>query len=77
MSFSHDPSLNEIGDKVEAGERLSFAEGVALFASNDLNALGKLADTARRRRHGRAQLTTPRTPVRRPKPPGARATPRL
>ena len=53
MSFSHDIRLNEIGDKIESGERLSFADGVALFGTNDLNALGKLADTVRRQKHGR------------------------
>jgi len=54
MFLSHDEQLNHIAVKVEAGERLSFADGVALFATDDLNALGKLADSVRRRRHGRA-----------------------
>jgi aminodeoxyfutalosine synthase len=53
MSFSHDAQLNEIATKVETGERLSFDDGVALFATDDLNALGKIADTVRRRKHGR------------------------
>src|SRR6184192_2777593 len=53
MSFSHDTKLNEISAKVKTGERLSFHDGVALFNSNDLNGLGKLADTVRRRQHGR------------------------
>src|SRR6195256_7067913 len=53
MSFSHDTQLNEIAAKVESGERLSFADGVALFGTNDLNALGKLADFVRRQKHGR------------------------
>src|SRR5437016_8336628 len=53
MSFSHDTKLNEISAKVKTGERLSFADGVALFATDDLNALGKLADTVRRQKHGR------------------------
>src|SRR5437667_2929383 len=53
MSFSHDPKLNEIGSKVESGERLSLEDGLALFATNDLNALGKLADFVRRQKHGR------------------------
>ncbi|MCA1594309.1 MAG: aminofutalosine synthase MqnE [Acidobacteria bacterium] len=55
MNFSHDAKLNELAAKVEAGERLSFDEGVALFATDDLPALAKLADTMRRRLHG---LTT-------------------
>ncbi|HVF57441.1 MAG TPA: aminofutalosine synthase MqnE [Pyrinomonadaceae bacterium] len=53
MNFSHDPKLNELAAKIEAGERLSFADGVALFATDDLTALGKLADAVRRRMHGR------------------------
>ncbi|HVF88404.1 MAG TPA: aminofutalosine synthase MqnE [Pyrinomonadaceae bacterium] len=53
MHFSHDSKLNELVPKVEAGERLSFADGVALFETNDLPALAKLADTVRRRLHGR------------------------
>jgi aminodeoxyfutalosine synthase len=53
MNFSHDPKLNELAAKVEAGERLSFEDGVALFATRDLPALGRLADSVRRRLHGR------------------------
>jgi aminodeoxyfutalosine synthase len=53
MSFSHDIRLNDISAKVNNGERLSFEDGVSLFATDDLNALGKLADTVRRRKHGR------------------------
>jgi len=53
MKFSNDPGLNEIASRVEAGERLSLEDGLALYATDDLNALGKLADTVRRRLHGR------------------------
>ncbi len=53
MIFSHDQKLNALVLKVEAGERLSFEEGVALYETNDLPALAKLADTVRRRLHGR------------------------
>src|SRR2546421_4378876 len=53
MSLSHDPKLHDISAKVKTGERLSFEDGVALFNTDDLNALGKLADTMRRQRHGR------------------------
>jgi aminodeoxyfutalosine synthase len=53
MNFSHDPKLNDIAPKVERGERLSFDEGVALYNTDDLAALAKLADGVRRRRHGR------------------------
>jgi aminodeoxyfutalosine synthase len=52
MDFSFDVKLNAIREKVEAGERLSFDEGLALFETNDLAALAKLADSVRRSRHG-------------------------
>jgi aminodeoxyfutalosine synthase len=53
MQLSFDPILNTIAEKVIAGERLTFNEGLALYRTDDLNALGKLADTVRRRKHGR------------------------
>src|SRR3989475_6713543 len=53
MSFSHDSRLCDISAKIKTGERLSFEDGVALFGTDDLNALGKLADTVRRQKHGR------------------------
>ena len=52
MNLSHDPKLNDVAAKVETGERLSFSDGLALYATNDLAALAKLADTVRRRLHG-------------------------
>ncbi len=55
MQFSFDSKLQNIADKVEDGERLTFAEGVELYRTDDLNALGKLADFVRRKKHG---LTT-------------------
>jgi len=55
MQFSFDPKLIAISHKVEDGERLTFDEGMALYQTTDLNALGKLADTVRRKKHG---LTT-------------------
>ena len=55
MNFSDDPKLVEIAAKIAAGERLSLADGLDLYATNDLLALGKLADKVRRRKHG---LTT-------------------
>jgi aminodeoxyfutalosine synthase len=45
-------TLALIREKVEAGERLDFEDGVALFESDDLLALGELADLARRLRGG-------------------------
>ncbi len=44
--------LADIADKVEAQERLSFADGERLFASPDLLAVGWLANRERERRHG-------------------------
>src|ERR1044072_3369271 len=53
MNFSHDKNLVEIAQRGEAGERLSLEDGIALFATDDLPALGKLADSVRRKKHGR------------------------
>ena len=47
-----DPSLVPIAEKVERAERLSRADGLALFQSNDLLTIGRLADAANRRRNG-------------------------
>ncbi len=44
--------LNAIREKVEAGKRLSFEDGMALEASNDLFALGSMADLVRERYNG-------------------------
>ena len=44
--------LAEIAAKVAARERLSFDDGVALFRSPDLLALGWIANRERERRHG-------------------------
>lgn len=52
MNAFRDPFLAEIAEKVEAGERLSFEEGIGLYHSSDLIGLGRLADDVRRRRHG-------------------------
>ncbi|RMF81523.1 MAG: aminofutalosine synthase MqnE [Chloroflexi bacterium] len=43
---------NDITEKVHAGERLSYDEGVWLFAQPDVIRIGKLAQTVRRRQHG-------------------------
>src|SRR5919202_1087289 len=45
-------TLDSIREKVGAGERLDFDDGVALMESDDLLALGELADLARRLRGG-------------------------
>ena len=48
-----DRALNPVAEKVLAGERLSFEEGLSLYKSNDLLALGCLANHLREKRHGR------------------------
>jgi aminodeoxyfutalosine synthase len=45
-------TLAPIREKVEAGERLDFEDGLALMESDDLLGLGDLADLARRQRGG-------------------------
>ena len=47
-----DPQLLPIAEKVQAGERLTPEEGVALFESRDLLAVGALADFVNRRKNG-------------------------
>ncbi|MDP6367516.1 MAG: aminofutalosine synthase MqnE [Nitrospinota bacterium] len=46
--------LADIFGKVEAGERLSFEEGVRLYETPDIAGLGHMANLARERRHGDA-----------------------
>ena len=47
-----DPALERIADKLATGRRLDQADGETLFASPDIHTLGRLADSARRKRHG-------------------------
>jgi aminodeoxyfutalosine synthase len=47
-----DPSLAPVADKVERGERLSDADGVALFSSSDLIAIGHMADRVNLAKNG-------------------------
>jgi aminodeoxyfutalosine synthase len=47
-----DPALAPIARKVEAGERLTAAEGALLFATPDIHGVLRLADLVRRRLHG-------------------------
>src|ERR1700738_3273674 len=47
-----DSRLKAIHDKVEAGERLSFDDGLTLYQSSDLLAIGYLANLVRERLHG-------------------------
>lgn len=53
MQHSDLTSLLDIEEKVMGGERLSFEDGMRLFESQDLAAVGRLANFVRRRRHGK------------------------
>src|ERR1700733_14268712 len=48
-----DTRLEPIAQKVLAGDRLSAGDGLALFQSSDLLAIGWLANYVRERRHGK------------------------
>src|SRR5271170_3892269 len=52
MATVVDTTLELIREKIEAGERLDFEDGAQLMESDDLLALGELADLARRVRGG-------------------------
>jgi aminodeoxyfutalosine synthase len=49
---SYDPRLEPIADKVMAGERLGAADGLALYGSADVLAVGWLSNFVRERMHG-------------------------
>ena len=49
-----DPALEKVREKVLQGQRLAFEDGVALYRSHDLLALGALANHVREQRHGDA-----------------------
>ena len=49
---SRDPRLEPIAAKVLAGERLDFSDGLALYGSSDVLAVGWLANHVRERLHG-------------------------
>ena len=52
QSRIHAAGLSSIDDKLRAGERLTFDDGVRLFESPDLLAIGSLANREREKRHG-------------------------
>ena len=52
MTILKDNHLKSIAEKVAAGERLSFDDGLALEASSDLLGLGAMANTVRERLNG-------------------------
>ncbi len=47
-----DPVVRRIAEKVQAGERLTQFDGVAMFESRDLTGIGVLADAVNRSKHG-------------------------
>lgn len=47
-----DATLAPVAEKVLAGERLSYEDGLALYASRDLHGIGRLANHVRTRLHG-------------------------
>jgi aminodeoxyfutalosine synthase len=47
-----DPKLEPIVEKVTAGQRISFDEGMVLFHTHDLNTLSRLANLVRERKNG-------------------------
>jgi len=49
-----DPRLESIAEKVAAGERLSFSDGVVVGGSRDVLGVGRLANRVRERLHGDA-----------------------
>src|SRR5437867_7908482 len=49
-------TLDPLREKVESGERLDFDDGLALMETDDLLALGELADLARRVRGGGGEV---------------------
>ena len=49
---THDAALEPIAARVLAGERLSFDDGLALYRSSDVLAVGWLANFVRERMHG-------------------------
>jgi len=50
--FIEDPRLRPILEKVEGGERLSYDDGVALYRTADILALGYMVNLVRERLHG-------------------------
>jgi aminodeoxyfutalosine synthase len=53
IQLNTDARLTAIREKVEAGQRLSFDDGVFLYESADLFTLGELANLVRERKNGR------------------------
>ena len=54
IELNADARLSVIREKVEAGKRLSFDDGVFLYEAADLFTLGELANVVRERKNGQA-----------------------
>ena len=52
IQLNRDARLSVLREQVEAGQRLSFDDGVFLYESADLFALGELANLVRERKNG-------------------------
>src|SRR5918997_5954075 len=50
-TLTENRDITDIAEKVWAGERLSFEDGLRLFETDDLLLLGSLADLVRERKH--------------------------
>src|SRR6476661_2154802 len=55
--LTRERTLDEIADKVWAGERLTFEDGLRLFETEDLQLLAALADLVRQRKHPNRMVT--------------------
>jgi aminodeoxyfutalosine synthase len=51
-SLLRDHRLRSVWDRAEAGQRLTREDGLLLFETEDLHAVGRMADRAKSRRHG-------------------------
>jgi aminodeoxyfutalosine synthase len=49
-----DKNLHSIWDKIQNGKRLSLADGVTMFRSNDIISIGKMANTVQQKKSGDA-----------------------
>ncbi|HVS10711.1 MAG TPA: aminofutalosine synthase MqnE [Planctomycetota bacterium] len=52
VELAHEAGLGDVAKKVVAGERLSLDDGLRLYRSSDLHAVGALANHVRERLHG-------------------------
>jgi len=53
MAAVESTDVADIAEKVRAGQRLCYEDGVRLYAARDIHTLGELANTVRERLHGR------------------------